>query len=138
MSETIHALLLRSFDAELTTDEQSRLDEALADSESLKLEQEQLKIMRDAIGRGASRSFRPFFAERVMNRIQTIQQDALVFDPFFESLKNLFKPVLITAVVLIAIMMSYNAVRHEGTLLASESSVTLEEAFDPVYEWIQE
>ena len=73
-----------------------------------------------------------------MQRIRSVQQGTEVFDPFFESLKNLFKPVIIAAAVLIVVMLSYNAVRHEGTLLASESNVTLEEAFDPVYEWIQE
>ena len=138
MSENIHKLLLRSFDADLTVDEKSRLDRALADSESLRLEHEQMKTLRKAVEQGVSHSFRPFFADRVMSRLKTIQKSNERFDPFFESLMHLFKPVLVAAAVLIAIMISYNAVRHEGTLLASESKVTLEDAFDPVYEWIQE
>jgi len=141
MDEKMCELLLRSFDANLTPDEQILLDEALAISDTLRLEQEQINIVRDAIGQGASHSFRPFFAERVMQRIQSSVKSYERLDPFFESLMAAFRPVMIAAGVLIAIMLSYNAVRHDGALMAgvlTEPDVSLEEAFDPVYDWIQE
>lgn len=140
MKETIHALLLRSFDSKLAAEEQARLDRALKESESLRLDQEQLKVMRSAIRQGASRSFRPFFAERVMRRIESSVQARERLDPFFESLMAVFKPVMIAAGILIVIMLSYNAVRHDGALVAgvAEPDVSIEDAFDPAYDWIQE
>lgn len=140
MNEKIHELLLRSFDTELTSDERNRLDESLHASESLRLEQEQIKIMREVIRKGAFQSFRPFFAERVMHRIQSMRQSREEFEPFFESLMTIFRPVFIAAAVLIVIMLSFNAVRHNGALMAGvlEPDISIEEAFDPVYEWIQE
>lgn len=138
MDKKNHELLLKSFDAALTSEEQARLNAALSASETLRLEQERIWRMRDAVGRGAARSFRPFFAERVIQRIQTTARENT--ESFSDSLMALFRPVLIAAAVLIAVMLSYNAVRHDGALMAGvlEQDVTLEEAFDPVYEWIEE
>ncbi|MCB0580469.1 MAG: hypothetical protein KDD10_14315 [Phaeodactylibacter sp.] len=48
--ETIQELLLRSFEQELSDEEQSRLDAALTGSEELRREQQQLEKVRHLLG----------------------------------------------------------------------------------------
>ena len=141
MSEKIYNLLLRSLDTTLTPQEQHRLNQELSRSETLRLELERLKVMRQSIYQGGKRTFRPFFAERVMQRIEASTQQKPAEDTFFFALKEVFLPVAIAAVIFIVVMLSYQVVRHDGVAFAGmvdHSDVTLDEAFDLRIEWIQE
>jgi anti-sigma factor RsiW len=141
MSKKISNLLLRSLDTTLTPQEQHRLNQALSRSGALRHELEQLKVMRQSIHQSGKRTFRPFFAERVMQRIETSAQQKPAEDTFFFALKKVFRPVAIAAVIFIVVILSYQAVRHDGVVFAGvvdHSDVTLDEAFDLRIEWIQE
>ena len=140
MKNRLRALLFRSFDTELTSDEKKQFDEALGASETLRQEQERLVIMRRVFGK-VKPSFRPFFAERVIHRLEANRGREMLIDPFFESLLAFFRPVVITVIVLIIITLSINAVRNNGNVMAgvvTQTDVSLEEAFNPVYTWLGE
>jgi len=141
MSKKIYNLLLRSLDEPLTPQEQHRFEEAINCSETLRLELEQLKIMRQSIHKSGKYKFRPFFAERVMHRIETFTKRKPAEETFFFALKEVFRPVAIGAVIFIIIMLSYQAVRNGDVAFAgvvNHSDITLDEAFDLRVEWIQE
>ncbi len=140
MKNKLRALLFRSFDTELTSDEKKQLDDALGASEALRQEQERLVSMRRIFGK-VKPSFRPFFAERVIRRLEATRGQETLVDPFFESLLAFFRPVVITVIILIIIALSVNAVRNNGNVMAgvmTQTDVSLEEAFNPVYTWLEE
>lgn len=68
--EKIKEILLKSFDAELTPQEQKLLDEALQNSAELRQEKRELEQMRNLLT-GQEASFESGFADRVMDRLQT-------------------------------------------------------------------
>lgn len=139
MKESIHDLLLRSFDSDLSAKEQKQLDEALTQSEVLRLEKEQMTILRQTIGQGGTAKFKPFFAERVMHRIQAEEAPSLSED-FFSSLNSLFRPVAFATILLIVAMVSFNAVKKDVIISSALDSpdVSLEEVFNPMVDWIKE
>ncbi|MBI3135552.1 MAG: hypothetical protein HYZ14_12820 [Bacteroidetes bacterium] len=68
MDEKLNDLLVRSFDQDLTPDEQAELDNALQNSEELRLEKEQLLSLRSLIS-NTSISPGQNFSSEVMDRI---------------------------------------------------------------------
>lgn len=131
MDEKIKILLYRSFDEDLNPDESKMLEKVLAKSEELQKEKEKITRLRVNIKEGKVSAFKPFFAERVLNRIQSSvnSQDE---ETFFESLFVLFRPVAIAAAVLIIIVAGYNIstsgqISIEGALGVPE--VTLDDAY---------
>ena len=127
-------LLYRSFDDSLTPEEQRQLIDALSNSKALRDEKNRIVTMRKAVSGSAARSFKPFFAERVMQRIENIRQKQTKKDPFFESLLAVFRPVAMGAAILMIILLTYNMIKSDRLSLAgafAEPEVTLEEAFDP-------
>ncbi len=134
MGKDIREILYRSFDESLTPEEDQILQEALEKSKTLREEKESIAIMRQSVSDSAAKSFEPFFAERVMQKIQTSSKIEKGNDPFFESLFNLFRPLALGAAVLTIILLSYNIIKSDRVSLAgafAEPVVTLEEAFDP-------
>ena len=132
MDEKIKILLYRSFDEDLNPDESKMLEKVLEKSEELQKEKEKITRLRVNINEGKASAFKPFFAERVLNRIQASvnSQEA---DTFFESLIVIFRPVAIAAVVLIISVAAYNIITSgqisiEGALAVPE--VTLDDAYD--------
>ena len=67
--ENIKEILLKSFDEELTPQEQKLLDEALQNSEALRQEKLEFEQMRKMLGSQES-SFKSGFADRVMERLE--------------------------------------------------------------------
>jgi len=132
MDEKMKILLYRSFDENLNPEENKLLDQALASSDELKQEKEQIITLRGNIKEGRATSFKSFFAERVLNKIQA-SINSQEEDTFFDSLFVLFRPVAIAAALLIIIVASYNVastglISLEGALGMPE--VTLDEAYD--------
>jgi hypothetical protein len=133
MDEKILKLLYHSFDTLLTPEEQKILDQAVSQSEELKQEMEKIILIRKKVKANSVKTFKPFFADRVMQRIDRIK-NRNYNDLLGESLFRIFKPVMIAAVLLILIITSYNMTSTkqlslEGILAVPE--VTLEQAFDP-------
>lgn len=140
MKEKMYNLLLKSFDTKLSNKKQNQLEQALLLSESLRSEKMQLEQIRQACLESPETHFRPFFAERVLSKINS-EKRREIFDPFFESLKKGFKPLAITSIVLIISSISLYAIQKDQSILSdffpSESN-QLEQAFNPVWAYFQE
>lgn len=88
-------LLIRSFDAIITSNEKKELETTLKNSDELRQEKDLLEQIRDTISKTGIDSFRFGFADRVIYRLNT--NDVLWFgiQPF--DLVAVFKPVGIAA-----------------------------------------
>jgi hypothetical protein len=132
MDEKIKELLYRSFDEALSPEDTKVLEQALANSDELVKEKEDIARLRNQISEGKILNFKPFFADRVLNRIQSSATDHSE-EALFDSLFILFRPVAIAAAALIILVAGYNIVNSgnislEGALAIPE--VTLDEAYD--------
>ena len=86
-------LIYRSFDDDLTEKEQEQLTEALEKSEMLQQIKEETSALRQDVSNSAAQSFEPFFAERVMNRIDSVNKEEYAPDIFYRSLWAVFRPL---------------------------------------------
>lgn len=130
MTKKMLDLLYRSFDKELSLEEQRDLDRALENSQELKSEKQQIESLRSTLSGSQKQSFKPFFAERVANCIVNLNNPAKLQQDFFESLNYIFKRVLIAGSVATLILFSVNMM-NKNTNPAPQtqvsSEVTLEE-----------
>lgn len=133
MDKKIVTLLYRSFDTKLGVEDDRKLSEALSQSEALRIEKERIFSLREKIAHGKQGTFKPFFADRVLEKIHTAEQvpeDEL----FFNSLYQLFRPIAIAATVLIIIVAGYN-ISTTG-IISLESvfgipEISLDDVYDP-------
>ena len=140
MDKKLKDLLYRSFDADLGPQEKKLLEDALSRSDEFRKEKEMILSLRENLRIGKATSFKPFFAERVMERIRSskqVDEDA----QFFNSLFVLFRPITIAAVVLILIIAGYNMTSTdrfsiEGALGIPE--VTVDDVYDPAFALLAE
>jgi len=121
MNKKILILLYRSFDDDLDAKEQKQLAEALENSEELRKEKEQVEAQRQAISDSAAQSFKPFFAERMMSRIQALGEKENILETFYETLKAAFWRFAATGAVIMIALISINLVIGE--------SLSMDEAF---------
>ncbi len=103
MNEMLLDLLYRSFDEELSKEEQIMLDKALASSLELNKEKDRIAEMRKAIAENAERSFKPFFSARVMQRIKADETEQ---DDFFTSLVWTFRRFAIIGAITIILLLA--------------------------------
>ena len=132
MDEKLKILLYRSFEEPLSSEEGKMLEEGLKDSFELREEKEDIIRIRGMLQAEKVASFKPFFADRVMNKLEAVLKNKEE-DSFFESLFLLFRPVAIAATALIIIAAVYNIastgqVSLEGAMGIPE--VTLDDAYD--------
>ncbi len=107
-------LLYRSLDASLPAKEQKELDTALENSAALRNEKHQIEAHRKAVSQSAAGySFNPFFAQQVMNRINTLTGSQSYGEIFVDYLSVLFKRMALVSIVLCLIMISYNILSDE-------------------------
>ena len=118
MDKNILKLLYRSFDDELNPKEKERLDRALKESEELRKEKEQILLQRQALVKSSTPSFKPFFAERVMNRIETSGQKINGFESFHETLLLMFRRFAIVGAAILLLLLVYNL--QTGDILSTE------------------
>ncbi|UCC38968.1 MAG: hypothetical protein JSV96_14325 [Candidatus Aminicenantes bacterium] len=116
-NERILKLLYRSFDDDLDEKERNELEEALINSEQLRQEKEKILAQRKAISESAAQSFKPFFAERVMARIDALSEKTET-ETFYETLRAVFKPFAIAGAVAMAALILYNL--GIGDILSTE------------------
>ncbi len=117
MNKNILKLLYRSFDDDLNEKERNELEEALKSSEELRIEREKILAQRKAILESGAQSFKPFFAERVMARIDALSEKTEI-EPFYETLKAVFRPFAIAGAVAMVALILYNI--GIGDILSSE------------------
>jgi len=101
-------LLYRSFDEELKPEEQAQLSKILSESASLRAEKKRVQEMRDIISGSAVESFKPFFAKRVMQRIQVTAETRFNLINSFGDLLKIFRPILMTASTTIVIIVAFS------------------------------
>jgi len=140
MDKEIIDLLYRSFDADLSPLEKKLLEEALSQSNELRSEKQIISSLREDLKGEKVTSFKPFFADRVLEKIHSLEQ-VDENEQFFQSLFVLFRPITIAAAVLIIIIAGYNinSTGHfsfEGALGISE--VTVDDVYDPAFALVTE
>lgn len=118
MSKKLRKWLYRSLDGSLRPRIKKRLESALARSPELRAEQARIITQRHDIAGSAARSFEPFFAERVWNRIQAEKQPV---DSFYDSLKAVFRRFAVAGAIVVILLLSYN--------LGKKNSLTSDEIF---------
>lgn len=141
MNKKTLKLLYRSFDSQLTKQEQQQLDEALANSQALREEMKRIISLRNDISSNIADSFKPFFAERVTQRISTLDNTEQSSYVFFESLWYLFRRVAIAGTVIVLILISHNLwVSRDITLVSAFgiSQPTAEELLKTPFDLILE
>jgi polyphosphate kinase len=111
-------LLYRSFDDNLTEKEQKQLTEALEKSEKLRQIKEEISALRQEISNSAAQSFKPFFAERVMSRINSLAKEEYAPEVFYKSLRSVFRPLAIACTLIMIVLLSYNLVK--GKIISSD------------------
>jgi hypothetical protein len=117
MKKKILKLLYRSFDEDLSEKEKKSLDDALTESKELRREKDRAAAQRKAISEDAPASFKPFFAERVVNRIHSLDSEKAI-DKFYESLRIFFRRFVIVGAALLIALILYNVQR--GDILSSD------------------
>lgn len=105
MNDRMPNLLYRSFDQTLSREEQQALSQAFSASPQLLEEQKRLAEMRQLIKSGAVRSFKPFFATRVMHRIK---RQAGESEEFIGSLMWGFRRVAVAGAAAILLLLANN------------------------------
>lgn len=137
MNKKALELLYRSLDGKLSGEEQRQLEEALADSPELRKEKERIMAIRSAISASAARSFRPFFAERVMRRITSAGEKRRSAEVFFESLQYAFRRVAVVGAMVIVILAAYNFLKTGDVSVAGVFGMpqeTLEEVLESPFD----
>ena len=120
-------LLYRSFDETLSEKQQKRLDEALHNSEELRREKDNGLQMRKSASETAKMSFKPFFAERVLNRVKAAQNKNGL-EAFYLSLKVVFRQVAVVGAVIMLALLLYNiqigdSLNSDEILFASDTAI---------------
>lgn len=103
MNERLLDLLYRSFDDDLTKEEQMELSKALSLSPQLREEKKRITEIRQMIQHEAVRSFKPFFSVRVMLRLR---KKTLGQEDFFRALVWAFRRVALAGVVAILLLIA--------------------------------
>lgn len=106
-------LLYRSLDSDLEVKDRKKLETALEESEELRKEKERLMAQRQAVAASAGQSFSPFFAERVMHRIEGLGQKKNGLEAFYESFVAAFRKVAVVSAVILVLLISYNVIKRD-------------------------
>ncbi len=118
MDKKILKLLYRSFDDELNEKERKQLEKALKEYKELQEEREQIIAQRQALAASSESSFKPFFAERVMNRIENLSRRNNGLESFYEALLLMFRRFAVIGAALLLLLLIYNL--QTGDILSSE------------------
>jgi hypothetical protein len=141
MNERILELLYRSYDDDLTAEEQRELRDALAASGALRLEKDRVEALRRMVSESGVVGFTPFFAERVMRRLAGLGEGRNGMWTLQEWLSRVFRRVAIAGAVLAAGLLILNLVQADGVSLAAVfgiSEVSIDEILDLPVESILE
>jgi len=106
MNDRVKDLLYRSYDAELSASEREELERALSDSAELRVEMQQLDMMRASVARAAAESFELGFAERVSRRLENESGSAA--DALYGSIRQMFRYVAAAAVPVCIVLVIWN------------------------------
>ena len=133
MDKKILELLYRSFDQEMNEKEKQILKEAMKQSEELRREKDRILAQRQAIAESPKSSFKPFFAERVMSRIESMSEKKNGIEVFYETLLAMFRGLALFGAAVLIILLLVNL--RTGDALSTDeifytSDVAIEEIID--------
>ncbi len=133
MDNNLYNFLLRSFDTQLTEGERRQLDNALASSEEIRTMRQEIVSLRRRLQPTQAQMFKPFFAERVLERLTDPRQSIA------EYFVSAFRNIAVVAAVLVIICTVYNISRENSLTVDSalgihhqtlEQVLALEEPFE--------
>ena len=122
-------LLMRALGNEGSAEERNRLAELLARKPELRAEWEQMQQVQRLLEDSRSASFRPFFASRVMRRIEAGSKPAAA-EILAEGLLRLFRPLVPLALVLTALV-AWNNWNNRELLAADPTALEVIFAVPP-------
>ncbi len=108
MDKKILKLLYRSFDDELGEKEKKQLEKALHKSETLQKERERIILQRQVIADSPQPAFTPYFAERVMGRIESLGEKKNGLETFYVTLLSMFRRLAFAGAAILLILLIYN------------------------------
>lgn len=136
MNKEILVLLNKSFDMQLTEEEEKRLAEELDESEELRQEKSRIERIRTEITKTSATSFSPFFTEKVMREIDSIDESVLDFELISEWFTYLFRRIVFAGVAAAIILILFNFIIADQVSLAGAfgiPEITIEEVIEPVF-----
>jgi anti-sigma factor RsiW len=137
MNDEMLDVLYRSLDGVLEPEDERRLEDALASSESLREEKARILAIRETLATSAAKSFRPFFAEHVTNVLSKEAQP----ETFLESLSYVFRRVALAgaaAVVALAIFNIANSDKVSATAALGVPEITIDDVMETPFESVME
>ncbi len=133
MDKKILKLLYRSFDEGLDEKGRKQLEEALHKSDELQQEKRRILLQRQAAADSRQSAFKPFFAERVMGRIESLGKKKNGLEIFYETLLAMFRRLAFVGGVILLFLLIYNL--RTGDALSTDeifysSDIAIEEIGD--------
>lgn len=117
----LEKLLYKSFDGILTIKEAELLKEELRKSPELEETYNQIKKIRSAVGEASEESFKPFFEERLINKIFNTEKKENPLVNWTDSFSKSFRQVAYTAVVILTLLVIYNV--NSGNISSIENLI---------------
>jgi len=130
-------LLYRSFDTDLSKKKNLQLDEALEQSKDLREERKLILSRRQAVADSAVRTFRPYFADRVMSQVAAMGDKKDTQESFYDALIFGFKRLAVVGALVMIGLIFFNVI--QGHILPVDevfyaSDMALEEILNlPVF-----
>jgi anti-sigma factor RsiW len=114
MNKRTNDLLYRSLDSPLGDAEQAELERVLKESAALRAEKKRIEKLREVLTHSGEKKFKPFFAERVLQRLALPERRRESEVDFFSSLVFLFRRVAVAAALVCLLMIAYNIIENNG------------------------
>ncbi|MBU0559896.1 MAG: hypothetical protein KJ799_18170 [Bacteroidetes bacterium] len=133
-TKNINEIILKSLDSELSEEEKRFLDEEIQKHPELQSERDWHMKLRGEISTLSSAEFSSDFELKVMNRIRTTKHEERESGNLFLQLALPFKRVVLPAMIVLIILLTYNLTITESVSaesLIGMSTVPMEDLFDP-------
>jgi len=134
IDQKIKFLLYESYDRHLSSAEQRRLKEALKTNAELQDLHQRLEKLNGRFAEHQIDSFGSWFAERVMNKIQSLPPKELVYESFLNNLLPLFRRVALVSTFVFILILGFNISTSSKPNVASAfglDRMSIDELADP-------
>lgn len=108
MNKKLEKLLYKELDGTLNSVEQLKLDKALKSDAAFQAERKELLNLREMVASCKEPEFKPFFETRLMQKLNNSASEFGFQELFIETLASQFRKILVPAMVIILVIVSYN------------------------------
>jgi hypothetical protein len=132
----INKLIYKSFDGSLDDKESAMLERYLLESDEIRKEYNRLNLIREKISGSAITSFKPFFEERVIAKINYPADDKDLLNNWTISLTASFRKVALVAMIILVMLVTYNlnkGNKYSIENLLGKEKISMENDFDPIH-----